>query len=66
MDDLLFFALVLAPLLAPCLVVGAAATLARRVWKQQPVMVGRLPTVTTCALVRSWPVRRRTARTRPV
>lgn len=51
MDDLLFFALVLAPLLAPCLVVGAAATLARRVWKQQPVMVGRLPTVTTCALV---------------
>ncbi|MFD3762428.1 hypothetical protein [Streptomyces sp. NPDC058622] len=51
MDDLLFFALVFGPLLAPCMGLGAAVALVRRVCKQQPVLVRHLPSVTTCALV---------------
>jgi hypothetical protein len=51
MDDLLFFALVFGPFLAPCMVLGAAVALVRRVRKQQPVLVGHLPSVATCALV---------------
>ncbi|WP_031079599.1 hypothetical protein [Streptomyces sp. NRRL S-118] len=51
MDDLLFIALTFGPFLAPCIGLGAAVALVRRVCKQQPVLVGDLPSVATCALV---------------
>ncbi|MCX5613367.1 MULTISPECIES: hypothetical protein [unclassified Streptomyces] len=51
MDDLLFFALVFGPFLAPCIGLAAAVAVVRRVCKQQPFLVGHLPSVTTCALV---------------
>lgn len=51
MHDLLFIALTFGPFLAPCIGLGAAVALGRRVCKQQPVLVGHLPNVATCVLV---------------
>lgn len=50
MDDLLFFGLLFGPFLAPCMGLGAAVALVRRVCKRQ-LLVGHLPNVATCALV---------------
>ncbi|GAA1331707.1 hypothetical protein GCM10009647_071780 [Streptomyces sanglieri] len=51
MSDLLFLAVLFAPFLAPCVVLGAAVALVRRVRKQRPVLVGRLPGIAASALV---------------
>lgn len=51
MASLLFVALTLAPFLAPCVIVIAAAALARRAYKRLPGSGWHLPSVTTCALV---------------
>ncbi|WP_406487792.1 hypothetical protein OH736_03000 [Streptomyces sp. NBC_01650] len=51
MSDLLFLAVLFAPFLAPCVVLGAAVALVRRVRKQRPVLVGRLPGIGASALV---------------
>lgn len=50
MSDLLFLAVLFAPFLAPCVVLGAAVALVRRVRKQRPVLVGRLPGIAASAL----------------
>ncbi|MFI5757494.1 hypothetical protein [Streptomyces sp. NPDC051569] len=51
MARLLFLALALAPILAPCAFLIAAAALARRAYQRLPGSGWRLPSVTTCALV---------------
>ncbi|WP_149824505.1 hypothetical protein [Streptomyces tailanensis] len=51
MASVLFVALTLAPLLAPCVFVVAAAALALRAYKRLPGSGWHMPSVTTCALV---------------
>ncbi|MFF4020444.1 hypothetical protein [Streptomyces sp. NPDC001843] len=51
MTSLTFVVLAFAPILAPCVVLGAAAALARRAYKRLPGSGWHLPSVTTCTLV---------------
>ncbi|MEU1309024.1 hypothetical protein ABZ419_09010 [Streptomyces cinnamoneus] len=51
MKTLLFFAVAFAPILAPCIFLGATVAFVRRVREQKPALVGRLPNVAMCALV---------------
>ncbi|MHC0431876.1 hypothetical protein ACX6XY_17070 [Streptomyces sp. O3] len=48
---ILLLALLLAPFLAPCVVLGIGVVLVRRACKRRLFLAGRLPRVSTCVLV---------------
>jgi hypothetical protein len=50
-ESLLFFAVLFAPVVAPCVFLGAAVVFVRQACKRQLASVGRLPNAATCALV---------------
>ncbi|MFC8536725.1 hypothetical protein ACFUJY_22715 [Streptomyces sp. NPDC057249] len=51
MADLLLFAVLFAPFLAPGVVLDAAIVFVLRVCKQRPILVGRLPNLATSVLL---------------